>query len=177
MTAKVTGKSGAKGGTGGRDGSLGEGSGTGGYIPIRPQPEPEPKGGYVTQEQLEKFGDGLMGAIEALGKRMATPSTPAEVKQEVAISAASTDSHMPVPPKWEEKARELLGDALDHCELAMPARGGTHFTLVIKNEHSNAPKDYLERYKADRRTREIGNEGMGGVEEWCKLVALNLKKK
>ena len=30
--------------------------------------------------------------------------------------------------------------------------------------------------KVDRRSKEIGNEGIEGVEQWCKLVAQNLKR-
>lgn len=129
---------------------------------------------YVTQEQFTKFGDGVMSAIENLGKKMATP---AEVKQETNVAEASVDEQLPVPPAFERKAKEIIGEAVDHCELSMPAKGGTLFTVVIKSAFSNAPKDYLERYKADRRTREIGNEGVAGVEEWCKLIKSNLDRK
>ena len=60
--------------------------------------------------------------------------------------------------------------------MLQPKGGGTLFTVVIKPEFSNAAPEYLERYKADRRTKEIGSEGLSGVETWCKLIRANLKR-
>lgn len=85
-------------------------------------------------------------------------------------------SSNPVSPIWEAKALEIIGEALDHCEVYYPKEGGTLFTVVIKNEFSNATKDYLERMKVDRRTREVSKTGFEGVIEWCKLIKQNLNK-
>src|SRR3990167_6831149 len=82
-----------------------------------------------------------------------------------------------INPTWEAHAKEVLGEKLDHCEVSYPKAGGLRFTIVIKNEFSNADKDYLERYKSDRRTREVGVSGFEGGKKWCLLVKQNLNKK
>lgn len=86
----------------------------------------------------------------------------------------ATANAVVVPPEWKEKADEILGEYIDHCELFYPRRGGQIFTVVIKKEKSNAPADYLKFYKEDRRSKDIGNEGIEGVEMWCKLIKQNL---
>lgn len=117
---------------------------------------------------LKDFGETMKGLVQA---KTAIPETKEEKEVKEAVSDAA-----PVNPAWIAKAKEIVGEALDHCEVLYPKHGGVLFTLVIKKEHSNASVDYLERYKVDRRTKEIGNEGIEGVEQWCKLVAGNLKR-
>lgn len=143
----------------------------------------KPKVEYATKAELNELSNnvgelvnliksGALSQPAALATpAVATPETPEEKE----VKKASPDS-APVNPEWEEKAREILGDALERCEVQYLRRGGTVFTVVIKNEHSNAPVEYLERMKVDRRSREIGNEGIEGVEIWCKLVAQNLRR-
>lgn len=103
------------------------------------------------------------------------PAVP-ETAIEKEIRKAAPDDINPVNPAWTEKAEEVLGEALERCEVFYPKRGGTIFTLVIKPAFSNASVEYMERTKSDRRSKEIGNEGIEGVEQWCKLVAANLKR-
>ena len=122
-------------------------------------------------DELKSSVSDLVGLVKEMAKtKQDTPETPTEKE----VKLATFDNN-PVNPEWERMAREIIGEPLDHCEVAYPKRGGVLFTIVIKTEMSNAPKDYLERMKVDRRTREIGNEGQEGVEAWCKLVASNLK--
>lgn len=133
---------------------------------------------YVTQEQLNKVTDSLMNGMDAImAKLNQTPVSSEQKAQDTKVSNAGADEQMQVPPNFRRKAEEILGELMDHCEIVMPAKGGTIFTVVIKPEFSNAPKDYLERYKQDRRSKEIGGEGEAGVEEWCKLVKANLSRK
>lgn len=134
----------------------------------------EPK--YATVEQFNT----LQGLLEKLVKGMseekdAVPAKPLSEAEQKEVTKAGP-IQPPINPEWIEKAEEILGKYLDHCEVAYPRKGGVLFTLVIKKELSNANKDYLERYGTDRRTREIGNEGVEGVEIWCKLVKQNLIK-
>ena len=130
---------------------------------------------FVSKEEfknLESSVNSLVGLITKQMEQKAAEVTMTPIEKEVA--KAGPDSN-PVNPKWEEMAREIIGEALDHCEITYPKRGGVLFTIVIKTEFSNAPKEYLARMGQDRRTREIGNDGQEGVEAWCKLVASNLK--
>jgi hypothetical protein len=147
-------------------------------------PEKESKDTQVNPNQyvsLEQFTQ-LMGVVTAmndkltdLGKKTTELPPTQAVKEAQAIEKAKQDQ-APINPAWEDMAREIIGEAMDHCEIFYPKAGGTIFTVVIKNEFSNAPKEYLERHKTDRRSREIGNEGISGVESWCKLIRAQLKR-
>lgn len=82
-------------------------------------------------------------------------------------------------PRYEAKVREILGDKVERTYLTYPKGGGTLFTIVIKNEFSNAPKDYLQMYKVDNRTVNLEREefrGEDGVERYAKLVLANLNR-
>ena len=129
----------------------------------------------VSREEFSKVTgilEIIIGRLDAMAVKTATP---AEAKEASEISKAKPDN-APIPESWEETAREIVGEALDHCELFQPRGGGTLFTIVIKPEFSNAPKDYLERMKFDRRTKELGSEGIAGVELFSKLVRAHLKR-
>jgi hypothetical protein len=142
------------------------------------QVEKENNNQYVSLEQFTQ----LMGVVTSMNdsinalknKTVELPPTQA-VKEAQAIEKAKQDQ-APINPAWEDMAREIIGEAMDHCEIFYPKSGGTIFTVVIKNEFSNAPKEYIERHKTDRRSREIGGEGISGVETWCKLIKQNLKR-
>lgn len=142
----------------------------------------KPKAEYASAEEVKELSgavSSLIDIVKELGEKMKAPTvpqTPEEIKYEGEVTKASVNRQENVPREWTEKAREILGDALDHCEVFYPKGGGTLFTMVIKKEFSNANQDYIERYKEDRRTKEIGNEGIEGVEQWCKLVSANLKR-
>ncbi len=147
-------------------------------VPRKKKPAPA----YATKEDLEGIVSTMSSMAEAFQKiadkvnaEPAKPQTVEEIKHTAEVKKASPDLAL-VNPAWDEKAREILGDALDHCEVVYPKQGGTMFTVIIKAESSNAKEDYLAMYKSDRRTKEIGNEGIEGVEQWCKLVKENLKR-
>ena len=126
---------------------------------------------YITEAQLDDKLSGFLDKVAELVKKPEAPETPHE--KEVRKAGPTP---MQSNPEWEEKAREILGDALDHTEYVYLKTGGVLFTLVIKAEASNAPVAYLERMGTDRRSKEIGQEGTAGVEAWCLLVKTNLAK-
>ena len=137
---------------------------------------PKPK--YVTSEEFASLVDvigKLSDSVTALNNKTTELPKTALTKQEEEIAKAKHDQ-APINPAWEDMAREILGEVMDHCEIYYPKAGGTLFTVVIKNEFSNAPKEYLERNRTDRRSKEIGNEGISGVESWCRLIKSNLKR-
>lgn len=141
---------------------------------VKKEPVPE----FVTKEELNDFGNKLLDGVEAMLKRTApAPAATSVVEtagEKLITKAGPNDA--PINPVWEEKAREIIGDALDHCEVAYLRNGGVIFTIVIKDEFSNAGKDYLARMGSDRRSKEVGSEGIEGVENWCKLVKANLAR-
>ena len=123
--------------------------------------------------QLAQVVTDLSNQVKASQQKPAKAPKETPLDKEVARAAPNAS---PMNPDWELKAREILGDALDYCEVQYLRKGGTIFTVVIKPSHSNAPLEYLERMKQDRRSKEIGQEGEEGVVQWCKLVAQNLKR-
>lgn len=136
----------------------------------------EPKQEFVTTEQFNQVTDVLSKLVDAVTELKNKPTpTAAQSAQDTEVAKAKADQ-APINPSWEEKAQEILGEYLDHCEIFYPKQGGQIFTVIIKEDMSNSPKEYMERHKSDRRSREIGNEGIAGVENWCKLVRANLKR-
>ena len=99
-------------------------------------------------------------------------------KEDKKVDEASADTSRQ-NPRYESKVREILGDKVERTYLTYPKGGGTLFTIVIKNEFSNAPKDYLQMYKEDKRTINLEREefrGEDGVERYAKLVLANLNR-
>lgn len=136
----------------------------------------------MTRREFEALQTGVQELVNMIKEDRAKPSnTPVplvpETPLEKEVRKAGPDPITATPPDWDEKAREILGEALDHCEMTYGASGGVRFSLIIKPEHSNAPKDYLKYYGQDRRTKDVGSEGIQGVENWCKLVKQNLGTK
>lgn len=143
------------------------------------QVDTEPTG-FVTTDDFNNFKTGIensMGQILELMK--AKPDAPQTEKQKIekaeAKSAEPNDAYLePVPPAWVTDAKEKIGEAVDHCELDYIG-GRTRYTVVIKNEFSNAPKATLDYYKVDRRTVVVEN-GIESVRAFNTLVAKNLQK-
>lgn len=145
-----------------------------------------PAAKFITETQLN-------AALENLSKEMVNAVAKLVAKPEdntVAAPAVAAQPETPLEkevrkaapnkvetnPEWEEVARDILGDSLDHTEYQYLKTGGVLFTVVIEKGASNAPTDYLERMGQDRRSKEIGQEGTSGVEGWCKLIKQNLAK-
>jgi hypothetical protein len=142
--------------------------------PAKPKaPAPE----FVTVEQFKGLESIMENMVSSMERFMAQPPVAAPVApatpmdKEVAKAGPNDAEYNKV---WDEHAKEIIGEAVDHTEVAYLKDGGVMFTIVIKKEMSNAPKDYLERMGADRRTKEVGSEGIQGVDNWCKLVKSNL---
>lgn len=139
---------------------------------------------FVTKEEFNELqssiGD-LVGLVKQSMAESAEAKTIAankveETPLEKEVTKARPDYVEPVNPEWQDKAEEILGDALDHIEAKHLRTGGLIFTVVIKKEKSNASESYLAEFKTDRRSKEIGAEGIGGVENWCKLIKQNLAR-
>lgn len=134
---------------------------------------------FVSKKEFNELSEmisGLVNLVTPIVKANAevkanTPETPLE--KEVTKAGPASE---PVNPEWNDVAREIIGDALERCEVKHLRSGGLLFTVVIKQEFSNAPDNYLKEHKEDRRTKEIAAEGIGGVENWCKLVKQNLAR-
>ena len=140
------------------------------------KPKAEVKQEFVSVADFNKLTSVIESLVNTVTELKNKPvATVAETKEEVEVKKAKHDSS-PMPESWDEAAREILGEMLDHTELLQPRGGGNLFTIVIKPEFSNAPKEYLEMRKFDRRTVELGNEGISKVEAFSKLVRANLKR-
>lgn len=141
--------------------------------PIKKVAGEEKKAEFVTLEAFNALQSSVGQLVELLQKKNATPE---EAKVDKEVDKASSDDS-PMNPEWREKAKEIVGDAMERCELFYPKGGGAIFTVIIKNEHSNAPKEYLRVHKVDRRSKDIAHSGLEGVESWCRLIKQNLNRK
>ena len=127
------------------------------------------------QEDVNSKFDAISAVLLELQQRPVAPAVETALDKE--IKKAAPDEYMPVKREWEEKAREIIGEAMERCSMFYPKTGGVVFEVYIKPEFSNAPKDYLAHYKVDKRSKDIGNEGINGIEQYCKLIAQNLARK
>lgn len=137
---------------------------------------------FVTKEVFDEKFSSLEGSILKLVDLMQHPLVPVEAAKIATesknIQEASADTGE-VNPRYDAKVREILGERVARTFVKYPKGGGTLFTIVIKEEYSNAPKDYLERMKEDQRTVNIEREefrGEDGVEKWAKLVLANINR-
>lgn len=133
---------------------------------------------YVTKEEFEKLVGAVQGLVKVVTENKAGVSVEGSAKavqEEKEIKRAGPNKYT-VNPEWEALAKEIIGDAVDHTEQEFTKGGGIKFTVVIKTEQSNAPESYMQTFKVDRRTKEIGTEGESGVKEWCERIKNNLKR-
>ena len=133
-----------------------------------------------TDARISKIESSIETIAEMLLEMKKAPAvapTVAETALEKEVAKASADEYMPVKREWDDRAHEIVGEAVERTSMFYPKSGGVIFELYIKNEFSNAGKDYLAFYKVDKRSKDIGNEGINGVEQFCKLVAANLSRK
>lgn len=134
--------------------------------------------------QVKDQGEGINAILALLEEQKAARNAPAAAVVETpdVASVSQVEStkakanNVSTNPEWEEAAREILGAALDHTEVEHKKSGGIEFTVVIKKSHSNAPEDYWKLVGSDRRTKEVSQDGIGGVELWCKQIKANLAR-
>src|ERR1035437_1187620 len=144
---------------------------------------------FVTEKEFNELSTNVNTLVELVKQSLkesgevkakidAIPATPEKAKEEVEVTKAGPKPYItPVNPEWEQVARDIIGtEKVERCEMQHGRTGGLTFTVVIKKEHSNAPDAYLAVYKEDKRSKEIGAEGIGGVEVWAKLIKQNLTR-
>lgn len=130
---------------------------------------------FATVEQFNGLTEMMKTIVDAVKELKTQPITEAQKKTEEAVRKAGPD-RITVNSEWEEDARAKIGEALDHCEVLQPKGGGMIYVVYIKQDFSNAPKEYWEMYKADKRTCDVGNGGFSAVQAHNALVAQNLKR-
>ncbi len=141
---------------------------------------------FVTEEKFNELSESVSALVGLVKQSLADSAEanatnakdPVAVAKELEVTKAGPQPFItPVNPEWEQVAKDIIGaEKIERCEMQHLRSGGLIFTVVIKKEHSNALDNYLEVHKEDRRSKEIGAEGIGGVENWCKLIAQNLKR-
>ncbi len=130
-----------------------------------------------TAKKFEEVNGNIMKVLDLVGKVNQTPSEAKKESEAVEEkkSAEPNNAYLePVHPDWKKDAMEKIGEKLDHCEVDYPKNGFPRYTVVIKNEFSNASKSHLEYYKTDRRTIPVTN-GFESVKAFNSLVAQNLR--
>lgn len=145
----------------------------------KPKPKQEKP---VSRKEFNDLAKGVGDLVELIKSGALTgpggdkPAAAPETEQQKKEVAKASSNKYTVNPDWEELAREIIGEAVDHTEIQYIKGGGLMFTVVIKEDFTNAPADYLERHKVDRRSKEVGAEGEAGVRIWCEQIRNNLKR-
>lgn len=131
----------------------------------------------VSRAEFNELAKGVGDLVDLIksGALSKPAETPAEAKADKEVAKAGPNKYT-VNPDWEDLAHEIIGEAVDHTEIEYVKGGGMKFTVVIKEEFSNSPADYMERHKVDRRSKEVGAEGEAGVRIWCEQIRNNLKR-
>lgn len=135
---------------------------------------------FVSKEEFDSLKQDMtksFAQIIELVKQKPEEKIKQEKEDKKVSEADSVTSEL--NPRYDAKAKEILGDKVEKTFLTYPKGGGTLFTIVIKPEFSNAPKDYLQMYKVDHRTVNLEREeyrGEDGVERYAKLVLQNLNR-
>lgn len=140
--------------------------------------EEKKDGEFVSKEKFDEFSNNVNKSFEQLiGLIKQKPEEKAKATvEEKKVDEASADVS-DINPRYDAKAKEILGERVSRTFVTYPKGGGTLFTIVIDEKFSNSPKDYLERMKEDRRTVNLEREefrGEDGVEKWAKLILQNL---
>jgi hypothetical protein len=136
-------------------------------------------------EKVEKLSDNVSQLVELLSKKQEEKTESSKQTETVQpesnkdIRKEGIADWAEVHPVHDNTARDILGNLVDRTYMKYPKGGGALFTVVIKREFSNAPKDYLERMKEDHRTANLETErfrGEEGAKRWCLLIKQNLSK-
>lgn len=135
----------------------------------------------VKREEFDELKSQVTeGFAKIIGLMKEKPKTAEEAKKieaKIAEEKTAEPNNLyiePVHPDWIADAKLKLGDQLERCEVDYPKNGHPRYTVVIKNEFSNASKSHLEYYKIDRRTTAVTN-GIESVKAFNTLVAQNLR--
>lgn len=150
----------------------------------RPKKEENSKEGFVAKAEFNDFKEEMntnfKQIIDLMQSKVKVEDVGAVKKVEEAKKIVEANPDIAdINPRYDAKAKEVLGERLDRTYVTYPKGGGTLFTVVINRKFSNSPKDYLERMKEDRRTVNIEREefrGEDGVEKWAKLILQNLNR-
>lgn len=137
----------------------------------------DPKDFNDLRETVNTLASGMSDMLDLM--KAGALNKPVQTVAEIAIEKEAdkaTANKYTVNPEWEDIAREIIGAAVDHTEIEYVKGGGMKFTVVIKEEFSNATTEYLERHKVDRRSKEVGADGESGVRLWCEQIRNNLKR-
>lgn len=145
--------------------------------------EAEKNSKFVSKEEFdvlkEDMGKNFSQILDLLQKPATTQAEATKIVAETKKVDEAASDVADMNPRYDAKAREILGERIERTYVTYPKGGGTLFTIVIKNQFSNSPKDYLERMKEDRRTVNIEREefrGEDGVEKWAKLILANINR-
>jgi len=151
---------------------------------VIPKKEKKVKENFVSKEEFDTLKQDMNKSFQQIVDLIKDKPSGAKVdatkrvESEKKIDEANSDMS-DFNQRYDSKAKEILGDKIERTFITYPKGGGTLFTIVIKREHSNSPKDYLERYKEDKRTVNLEREefrGESGVEAWAKLILANLNR-
>jgi len=103
--------------------------------PAKPENPPQAS---VSREEFEGVAksvgtlniavEGLVDLIKSGALSAPAAKTPEEVKADKEVEKAGANKYT-VNPEWEDIAREIIGEAVDHTEIEYIKGGGMKFTV------------------------------------------------
>jgi hypothetical protein len=140
---------------------------------------------YVNKDDFDKLSNRVEKILDVVEKIVDNNKVEPE-KQALIVQTSSEDvSDNSQLPLQYQRIFEKYFDPEDGftARLTFPdsdakgnEMGGIMFTIVVPNKLSNATKAHLDYYKVDMRSKPLQAGAIAnGIENWCKLVASNLK--
>lgn len=146
------------------------------------------------KETREGFGT-ILDALDKITANMGTPAasvetteaapdTRIEVTDEQASEAETEEAMSFLPLQYARVFRKYFDeDDGFTARLSFPTvdakgseSGGITFTIVVPEKFSNVSEAHKALYKVDLRTRALQPHNIAkGIEDWCAIVAKNLK--
>lgn len=123
---------------------------------------------YVTKADFQSFQQTILAALDNSRNKQEE-----KIQAPVVVDNGSYQTPMQVPEKWRAMADAMLGKDFV-IELELPEKGGQKLNVYVPRNKSNAPEEYWEKFKQDKRTRELGNTGIEGVRNWLLRIRKNL---
>lgn len=135
---------------------------------------------FVTKEEFDKSMSGILDAIKNIG-------TPVPAPAGRAFSVTQPESQEP-KLRGDEASAKNSNYTLNPAHQAIfeeyfdPEDGFVgrleypYFTIIVPMKFSNADAAWQKYYKVDSRMKFLKHDNIeGGLRDWCKMVATNLK--
>ena len=134
---------------------------------------------FVTKKDFDNFKSDLLEIVRGNATPAPAPtrvfsvtSAPTPVAIQTPQSASAEASNYTLNPAYQAIFEEYF-DPADGFEARLEY---PYFTIFVPEKFSNADPAWRKYYKVDSRLKFLKHDNIeGGMRDWCKLVAANLK--